>query len=915
MVRTTHEMRSQMNRIGMIQNDFDRATLRATAAFLEDRLNERGAIEWALGLSAAQIAERAAVDHMLNRANLLKLDEPWTSTWRLIQESWTSESFSDDQGLSAYGLQERLKSGDRSGNLIGSIVDLARPRLSVTPIASWRTKYATNRRKPKSFHDLVHTKLTSGRLADTYPIQLSEIENDEFLTSLANRLEAAISEGVEIARRIGWGGIRNFWHLGGLLSVYPRKTNGEDTDDVDYFHQGIAPSVKLFYSVIQRIAFLNRPMALPLIQQLHHASSAVHRRLWAAFAFDTELVPIGDVEAFLAESTDHEFWEAGEYPEIAELRAKRFSELSSTMQKDITTRLLKGPPRSLWPRNADREKVRTSRIFQSVQELKRIENLNNFLPTNAQNWLQSNIQLFPSLNNESTDIGLPEGVTVSYGGPAPDRRFDEMSGLSRIRALESALASNSDTWQNDTAGMANAWLIREGNATKIILDLAALPDSTESFPRLWDRLGWAHSLGSDAARNATEALVVLRLIKSLPNETKSFAIEGLSYWLDRWRKCVEAMPVAIGVWMDLWPYAVAATNAQITGDEDVNLSVVARSSNEDEDPMDLDTLNTPVGRLVGVFLQWCPNADEADTFFRDGEIGARMRDTIVSASGRSDLIAKHRLIEALPYFMRTNKDWSEQFLIRPLLRDDAAALALWRAIARRTHFYEVLQLIGPTMVVRATDRRLARQTRRSLIFSLVVETMHAFREKREPAVSNMRIGQMLRAIEDELRAHAAGATQQFLSDVTVKLANEPIPPERALVFREAVMPFLTNVWPQETSLTTPSISRAFADLPATAQDAFAEAVTTIQRFLVPFECWSMLEYGLYGEEDGKKKIEMINNRSKAEALLVLLDATIGGDDGDVVPLDLSEALQQAQLVAPTIVDTPSFRRLSTLSRR
>jgi len=151
--------------------------------------------------------------------------------------------------------------------------------------------------------------------------------------------------------------------------------------------------------------------------------------------------------------------------------------------------------------------------------------------------------------------------------------------------------------------------------------------------------------------------------------------------------------------------------------------------------------------------------------------------------------------------------------------------------------------------------------------------------------------------------------------VTVKLANEPIPPERALVFREAVMPFLTNVWPQETSLTTPSISRAFADLPATAQDAFAEAVTTIQRFLVPFECWSMLEYGLYGEEDGKKKIEMINNRSKAEALLVLLDATIGGDDGDVVPLDLSEALQQAQLVAPTIVDTPSFRRLSTLSRR
>jgi len=331
--------------------------------------------------------------------------------------------------------------------------------------------------------------------------------------------------------------------------------------------------------------------------------------------------------------------------------------------------------------------------------------------------------------------------------------------------------------------------------------------------------------------------------------------------------------------------------------------------------MDLDTLNTPVGRLVGVFLEWCPQAENADAFFNNGGVGARMRDRIVSASGRSNLIAKHRLIEALPYFMTTNRDWSEQFLISPLLQDDAAALALWRAIARRTHFNAVLQLIGPTMVVRATDRRLARETRRSFIFSLVVETMHAFRENREPAVSNMRIGQMLRAIEDELRAYAAEAAQRFLSDVSAKGSDKPTALGRVSVFRNGVLPFLTNVWPQETSLTTPSISRAFADLPATAEDAFAEAVATIQRFLVPFECWSLLDYGLYGEDEGKKKLEMINDRSKAEALLLLLDATIGGDDGDVVPLDLSDALQQAQSVAPAIVDTPSFRRLSTLSRR
>ena len=448
-----------------------------------------------------------------------------------------------------------------------------------------RRTYATTPRKPKSFHDLVHTKLTSGRLADIQTLQLSQIEHIEFLTSLANRLESAISEGIEIAGRIGWGGIRNFWQLGGLHSVYPRKTDGGDVDDVDYFHEGIAPSVKLFYSVMQRIVSLNRPVALPLIQQLRYASSAIHRRLWAAFAFDSELVSIGDIELFLAESTDYEFWEAGEFPEIAELRARRFSELSSTMQKSVVSRLLKGPPRSLWPRQADKEKVALSRSFQTVQELKRIENFNASLPPNAREWLQSKIGLFPHLNNNETDIGLPEGVTARYGGPVPDRRFDELSGLSRLRALENALASNSDTWQNDAAGMANAWLTKEDNAEQIIHDLAELPDSSESLPRVWDRIGWAHSPSSDAAKNSLEARMVLRLIEGLPNETKSFAIEGLSYWLDRWRKCIETIPLAIAIWFDLWPYAVSATNAQTTDDEEVNLSVVASSSNEDDDPM------------------------------------------------------------------------------------------------------------------------------------------------------------------------------------------------------------------------------------------------------------------------------------------------------------------------------------------
>src|SRR5262249_40492075 len=163
-----------------------------------------------------------------------------------------------------------------------------------------------------------------------------------------------------------------------------------------------------------------------------------------------------------------------------------------------------------------------------------------------------------------------------------------------------------------------------------------------------------------------------------------------------------------------------------------------------------------------------------------------------------------------------------------------------------------------------TDTGLGRQTRSHLAFSLVVECLHAFLEGRVPAVQYERVQQMIRSVEDEVRAHAAGAIQRFTNEISSPRPNNPSPPTTQQPFRTAAKPFLQQVWPQERSLVTPGVSRALADLPATAPGAFAEAVQAIERFLVPFDCWSMLEYGLYGEEDGTKKISRIVTRENAQ---------------------------------------------------
>ena len=273
------------------------------------------------------------------------------------------------------------------------------------------------------------------------------------------------------------------------------------------------------------------------------------------------------------------------------------------------------------------------------------------------------------------------------------------------------------------------------------------------------------------------------------------------------------------------------------------------------------------------------------------------------------------MIEELRYFLYVDEEWTEEHLIRPLRADDAGALALWRAVGRRTQFTDVLKIIGNDMVDRTTDSQLGRETRRSLTFSLVIESLHALREGREPAVKQGRVQQMIRSLDDEVRAECAEAITRFVRDLSEASAQEPDPLSPEHLFRSAVKPFLRDVWPQERSLTSPGISHRLSRLPAITRGEFAKAVKAIERFLEPFECWSMLNYGLYGDGDGTPKLSMIDNEAKAKALLRLLHLTVGTAENATIPYDLGDALAQVRGVAPNLARTPEYRRLETAARR
>ncbi len=899
----------------------DQTTFWTVVSFVKNRLTDSDAIEWALQLSPSQHVERMAIIRVLNGMDGRKIAEPWRSAWRLIEESWSHEFVDDDVSMAI--IQKRLEDGDRSGAIISQIVNSVEPYLEVKPVGPSLYGEIKKPHRPRTFDHLLWAGLTSNRLTILNYLDLEEIEEISFLIALADGLDAAMNRGLNIARRIGWDGMKWSFRLGQLRwAGYGQQTHGfYERIEPDAYSRGIAPVVKLLYAVVVHLAKLRSTSARPFVQRWLFSSSPVHARLWAATALDPSLALAEEVETFFSELDLNQFWDTRQYPEISALRARRYSAFSHQTQKAIITRLRKGPPHRYWAKELGLERIENIRLRWILRELRRIELAGGKLSDKAQTWLKAEITQFPDLSGMTLEEDFPECPEASRVISHPDDQYDFLQGGQRLHALEKALGSEQNSWDNDSAAAADAWLQQPGKATLILEDLESIQSDKNEFPHVWGGFGWRHRPEQPVEEkilrrdSIIEAERVLILLKKLSKSTLSSAIAGISSWLGAWDRQVVASPLGTPVWLRIWPIAVEATNAEREPEDDINLNVWPVSEGDNQQVKDIDTLNTPSGRLIGVFLAACPRLKKSMNPFTPRSALRQMRNKVIQAKGQSGLIARYRLIEHLPYFFRADLAWTKKHLISPLQEDGEESLVLWVSVARQRQYAEVLEIIGPDMVNKVTDQRLGRDERESLVFSLVVDSLHALRESGEPAVANSRIQQMLRSSDSETRVAAADTIRRFIQDLSGKELENGTVLSAEDLFRLSAKPFLQNVWPQERSLTTPDISRALAVLPATSKTAFAETVDLIERFLVPFRCWSMIDYDLYGDENGIKKLVLIDDEPKARAFLRLLDSTIGTSEDDIIPDDLSDALDQILSVAPALSDFPEFRRLSAAARR
>lgn len=879
-------------------------------SFLRGRLEETKVLKWAIESNKNININRPAVKFLLH-IDGPSLSEPWRSAWRLIEESWRN-TLVDQTDL--YYMSDRLEAGERTGSVIRTISELVEPGIAIKPNFS----PGSTRRKYKTLHDLVEVSLTSGDLLDPSELGLSNLTaNDRgFMVALANALDAAVIQGIEIGQYAGWKRDDHFWLLGGLSMVeYDKTVQDFNMDEPDVLNCGIAPSVKLLHEVVSMLAKIDINEAKRFVQRWKTRENSVHLRLWASLSNNPQITPAKEVGQMLLNLNKREFWLNDSYPEIAAMRANRFSEFDGKMKVAVATRIRKGPPLGLWPPRFRSSIKRQDKTAYSIQELKRIQSMGGELPHNVNSWMDSICVEFPELNEiVPTEPARQRATMIAYEFPSSDSQFSDLVGIERLHALEESLSPFGGGRGNGAA----AWLKQSGNTLMILGELESFEREEIELPRVWENLGWSHTPMTEKGELDTnrdlssEARRVIELLTVLSKSTLVSAIKGIVNWIDTWRKIVVEDTSWVEVWCRIWPIVQKTT---ISGSDTAETTIERNAS--EGDWIDFDTLNKPEGRLIEVFLAACQYANKQKQRYCDQAHLLKVRDEIANATGKSRSIAVIRLTVGIDFFLDADPEWTKEHLIAPLHGDSGEALALWQMTGRYLRSTRLLELVGQEMINRTRDYRLDKQTRRNLAHNVIFESLRAFLEKRSAAIDNNRVQQMIRNLDDETRAFCAMQVSRFLVNRSKENDQNPDLPQPVTVFQTAIVPFVKSIWPKERSLATPGVSKGLASLPVSAQEAFAEAVEVIDHLLVPFDCRTLYVYGLRSTND-KDRFEFlrrIDDESKAKALLRLLDRTIGTAETSYYPNELGDALDQISKIAPSLISSQEFKRLSTLARR
>lgn len=878
-------------------SDKDAIIAQNTRVFAMERLQDRDFLEWALALRYDQLAERAALKDLLE-FRLADVAEPYREAWVNLLEYW--DDATTDSPYDRLLLKRELKLGASPSQVITLITEAVRPRIKVESGQKYEAFGRKRAKHPKTVGDIFWVSIDGGEQLTPEEIGLADITDRDFLFELATALNAVLLTGLNQARRIGMiasDADSTVWLVHRVYFV-PAGQFAEGGGEPDRYSKGFAPTTKLLYAVFERLSEVDRPAALRVMTAWDADRWKLYKRLWAAAARDEAVVSGTEISRFLASLDDTEFWRTDAFPEFAELRAVRWSSLSDNVAASIEQRLVNGEPIARLKKRMGKDNAKIAAARRSVTELQRVKAGGGQLSISTEAWLAKTLLQHPrEVDVASVTEGFNPGVRTLIDDRSGDPTFGDVPSTKLIDELGRHLSG--EGWESKSRAASDFI----GRNPSLILDLLAEAPKSLAREKVWQAFGYGFrpsdlNVTIDTASPEDKELILVALkacreIGRLDKATIENALQGLTSWMSTWDRLLNGQDDFIRAWLALWPTAVEKTNQNA----------------EKKVPLRERSYSSAVGNLVSAFMHACPSFEKdtkplAHSPWHDALAG------IEQTKGEAKLQAQYQLLSSFNYYWAADEAWSRVNLLEPLIHATGGSIELWHGFVHSRFLppKKVLEELGPHMIAAAAGNELLDEARGSLSQRVVFATIIDMRDGQKLTIPSHLTQQMLRIGGDPVRTRALDAMKNYLKD-------DEAEPKDARERFGLVKRLFQEIWPKELTLSSPTLSDAFADFPAAAGENYAEAADLILPHLTPFQCWSLWDYGILDRSADERTITGVDSARDAGALLSILDKTVGAEDGAIIPNGLDKALKHIASKSPRLESDIRFQRLLTLSRR
>ena len=314
-------------------------------------------------------------------------------------------------------------------------------------------------------------------------------------------------------------------------------------------------------------------------------------------------------------------------------------------------------------------------------------------------------------------------------------------------------------------------------------------------------------------------------------------------------------------------------------------------------------LNEPLGHLLSFVLNRCHPIRDGK-----GNLPHVLFSKLKQLSGRALELWANRMVVSMNYFLLVDEKWLNEVVLSPMMQAGAASDRLWEAFARygKVPPSKLWRKLQAALLKHLYSASITPDSKRRLSEMCIIVWIWSCRE-RDYVLRAADLRSALSLANDDVRAAAAW---RFASIFFAEKTNTQAGPSVQERWKEIGHRFFDQVWPLEPTLQSSASANDFARIPACVGPThFAEAVSAITPFLVPFRVWSaQTELSLETGEVWTKEIAQLHS----EELLTLLSLCISDEQGHRV-FDLSPLLDQLLTFHPNLHGDYRMQRLRAMA--